>query len=115
MAHVKKDRKRNIMNGKERKVFKTADNVCYLERKKKREENNKKWMLLFWSLEFSLNLKQEVRSVLLNFYPVSTRYFFPYVSIVEAGSQGMLICITFVRNLGMILQDELNKLKRTCI
>lgn len=44
-------------------------------------------MLLFWSLDFSLNLKQEVRSVLLNFCPVSTLYFFPYFSIVEAGSQ----------------------------
>jgi hypothetical protein len=30
------------MNDKKGKVFKTADNVCYLERKEKREENNKK-------------------------------------------------------------------------
>jgi hypothetical protein len=59
-------------------------------------------MLLFWSLNFSLNLKQEVRSVLLDFYSVPTLYFFPYVSIVEAGRQGILICIQFVTNTPMI-------------
>jgi hypothetical protein len=70
------------------------------ETEEKEKSITKNGKLLFWSLDFSLNLKQEVGSPLLDFQPLSIFYFLHYDSIAEAGSQCMLICIIIITILG---------------
>lgn len=110
LVHVKKDRTRNIMNGEGGEVFKTADNVCYLERKQKREEREKKMDVTILAARFLV--KFEARSSVGS--PQLLLCFYPLFFLLCFNRWSRKPKYAYLHNLRHETRDDLIKLKRTC-